>query len=427
MIITKKELIPDCACGREHGLMLEKTVIARDAAAALPDALGEYALPKRFAVIYDENTYAALDGKRPAAAREVVLDPAGLHANEKGVAAAEEKLGDEPLLVAAGAGTVHDITRYIAAKRGIPFVSIPTAASVDGFAASVAAMTLGGFKVTSPAVPPRLIFADVDVIAAAPRRLTASGFGDVLGKYVSLTDWEIAHVLTGEYYCEGIADLMKQAVSEAAEASFGIAAGDPDAYASLMKALILSGAAMQLAGNSRPASGAEHHISHLMELGVPWLPQVDALHGEKVGVGTLLALRAYARWRVQRADAVAKAVSAWTSPSESVLRESFGPLTDSVLAENADDCLTRVTPASVTGNWDTVKAILKKLPSADEVETMLKRVGGKTTLAELGVGEEFEGRVLLWSPFVRNRLTFMRLMNVQSALSRFCCCGNMMM
>lgn len=427
MVITEKELIPECSCGREHGLALKKAVIARGAVSALPDALGEYGLPGRFAVIYDENTFAALDGKRPAAAREVVLDPAGLHANEKGVAAAEEKLGDEPLLIAAGAGTVHDITRYIAAKRGVPFVSIPTAASVDGFAASVAAMTLGGFKVTSPAVAPGLVFADSDVIAAAPRRLTASGFGDVLGKYVSLADWEIAHVLTGEYYCGGIAGLMKRAVSEAADASSGIADGDTEAYEKLMKALILSGAAMQLAGNSRPASGAEHHISHLMELGMPWLPPVDALHGEKVGVGTLLALRAYARWRVQKPDAVAKAISAWTSPSEETLRAEFGGLTESILDENADDCLSRVTADSVLSNWDAVKAILKGLPPAGEVEAMLKRVGGKTTLAELGVGEELEGRILLWSPFVRNRLTFMRLMNIQSALSRFCCCGNMMM
>lgn len=421
MVITGKELIPVCDCGRRHELQTEKIIIEHDAGLALEDEIRKCGLPERYAVIYDENTYAALDGKRPAAAREVILPPENLHADEHGVDAALERLGDEPMLVAAGSGTVHDITRYVASQRGLPFVSMPTAASVDGFAAAVAAMTLGGFKVTVPAVPPRIILADTEVISKAPRRLTASGFGDVLGKYVSLTDWAISRALTGEYYCSGIAELTKEAAEEAASASVGIASGDTEAYAKLIKALVLSGVAMQLSGNSRPASGAEHHISHLMEIGVPWLPKVEALHGEKVGVGTLLSLRAYARWRTQNSDAVAHAVSAWEAPDAAVIRNEFGPLADAVMKENEQNCLSAVSSSSVKKNWGTVKELLQRLPSADEIEKMLLRVGAKTKLEELGVNPDLEGRILRWSPYVRNRLTFMRLMGAQSAVSRICC------
>ena len=422
MMIAREELTPSCACGREHSLVTEKIFIERGAADAMPDALGGLGLPGQFAVIYDENTRDALGDRVRGAHREIVLDPKGLHADERGVAAAEDRLGDEPLLVAAGAGTVHDITRYIAAKRGVPFVSVPTAASVDAYSSGMACMTFGGFKKTIPAVAPRLVFADTQVLARAPRRLTAAGVGDALGKYVALADWDVAHILTGEYICTGIVGLEEKALEEAAASAEGAASGDEAAAAKLAYALLLSGVAMQLAGSSRPASGAEHHISHLTELGVPWLPAVDALHGEKVGVGTLLALRAYFRWRVQVADAVFRAMQAWRAPAEDMLRSEFGPAADAVIAENAEDCLKAVTPAAVKERWTSVKARVGRLPAAGEIERILKAVGAPTTLDELGIDPDLEGRILRWSPYVRNRLTFMRLMGASSAVADIHCC-----
>lgn len=422
MMIAREELLPSCACGREHSLLTEKIFIERGAADALPDAMGRSGLNADFAVIYDGNTRDALGGRIRGAHREIVLDPKGLHADERGVAAAEDKLGDESVLVAAGSGTVHDITRYIAAKRGLPFVSVPTAASVDAFSSGMACMTFGGFKKTIPAVPPRLVFADTEVFARAPRRLTASGFGDAIGKYVSLADWDVARILTGEYWCSGVAELEQTALEETAASAPGIAAGEEGACEKLMRALVLSGIAMQLAGSSRPASGAEHHISHLTETGVPWLPSVDALHGEKVGVGTVLSLRAYFRWRVQQSDALVRAMQAWRQPSEDMLRGEFGPAADAVIAENAQDCLRAVTPAAVKERWTAVKARLSLLPQAAAVEKMLKSVGAPTTLEELGIDPDLEGRILRWAPYVRNRLTFMRLMGASSAVSDIHCC-----
>lgn len=422
MTITREELLPSCACGREHSLITEKIFIERGAADAMPDAMAVSGLNADFAVIYDENTRDALGGRIRGAHREIVLDPKGLHADERGVAAAEDKLGDEPVLVAAGAGTVHDITRYIAAKRGVPFVSVPTAASVDAYSSGMACMTFGGFKMTKPAVPPRLVFADTEVFARAPRRLTASGFGDAFGKYISLADWDVARILTGEYYCGGVAELEQTALDETAASAPGIAAGEEEACEKLMRALLLSGVAMQLVGSSRPASGAEHHISHLTEAGVPWLPAVGAMHGEKVGVGTLLSLRAYFRWRVQQADALVRAMQAWRAPSEDMIRSEFGPAAEAVIAENAQDCLKAVTPAAVKERWTAVKARLSLLPQAAAVEKLLKAVGAPTTLDELGIDPDLEGRILRWSPYMRNRLTFMRLMGASSAVSDIHCC-----
>ena len=411
-IILGDDMFPrEDGCGRAHTVTLRKAVIAEDAMLGFQDTLREYGFDGDCAVIYDEHTYAALAGKRPKAAREIVLPPEGLHADEHGVALAEARLGGEGLLVAAGAGTVHDITRYLCAARGLSFVSVPTAASVDGFVSSVAAMTLGGYKVTVPSAAPALLVADLNVIAAAPSYLAASGLGDVLGKYVSLKDWAIARTIAGEYYCTSTAGLMKEAVDAAFASAPGIAAGEREAFGALMKALVLSGVAMQLSGNSRPASGAEHHISHLIELGTPWLPETDALHGEKVGVGTLLALETYRSWIGRDPAPLERAVAAWTPYTQRQMRPVFGPLTDSVLRENAECCLKQADPAAITARWDAIQTLLRALPEPERVRAALRQVKGKTALADLGIDEALRPEIERWSPLVRTRLTFMRLLH----------------
>lgn len=110
------------------------------------------------------------------------------------------------------------------------------------------------------------MIADTDIIANAPVRLNASGAADMLGKYTALADWEIAHLLTNEYICEQIVGLEREALNSVVEVLPGIKEGKKNACEQLIRGLIISGLAMQLAENSRPASGAEHHISHLWEM-----------------------------------------------------------------------------------------------------------------------------------------------------------------
>ena len=414
IVISSRDFKQDDGCGRTHHVLLKKALIAEDAMLGFEDVLQESGYDDDYAVIYDENTYEALRGKHPKGKQEIVLSPENLHANERGVELAKAKLGDAKLLIAAGAGTVHDITRYICAERGLPFGSVPTAASVDGFVSSVAAMTLGGFKVTVPSAAPDFLVADLDVIAEAPLYLAASGLGDVLGKYVSLMEWELGRIVTGEYHCRYTAELTKEAVDEAYSSADGVAGHDRAAYGALMKALVLSGVAMQLSGNSRPASGAEHHVSHMIELGTPWLPDVDALHGEKVGVGTLLALDKYRSWIGKAPDALADAVAAWKPYTQAQLAPVFGPLTKNVMKENAACCLAQVDARQITAHWTEIQALLETLPAAEDVRAILARVKGKTSLSDLGIDEGLRERILAWSPVVRNRLTFMRLLHTMN-------------
>ena len=184
MKLDLSEFAKPCACGREHAISVKEIILEAGALRRIPALLEQYGY-RQPVVLCDENTLEAagraVRGLLPESGL-IVLNPENLHANEHGVAMAEEGLAVCPapdVLLAVGSGTVHDITRYIAHKRGLPFVSVPTAASVDGFVSTVAAMTWHGCKKTFPAVAPSLVVADTDVFSRAPQRLNASGFSQV--------------------------------------------------------------------------------------------------------------------------------------------------------------------------------------------------------------------------------------------------------
>lgn len=220
MRINMQEFRKPCSCGRKHEVIVDDIIIEQGAIEKLPEILAseKYQSFQKIVMICDENTYKAAGEKVETlipGLEKVILEPENLHANEHGVEATKKGLdliGQPDLMIAVGSGTIHDITRYHAYNMKIPFFSVPTAASVDGFVSTVAAMTWHGFKKSFTAVSPIVVIADSDIFKKAPMRLTASGVADLLGKYTALADWKIAHVLTGEYICKEICDLENRAL-----------------------------------------------------------------------------------------------------------------------------------------------------------------------------------------------------------------------
>lgn len=402
-----------CGCGKTHTLETQVFLVEPGATARLPQVADELKLPPGGVVVCDSNTRpyadqaaAVLAGRLHSGAPIVQLPAQGLHADEKAVALLNEQLpADAGWLLAVGSGTIHDATRYVANERKVGFVSYPTAATVDGFVSTVSAMTWYGFKKTLPGVAPLAVVADTNVFAAAPPRLTAAGVGDVLGKYTSLADWEISHIVTGEEYCEDIVALTRQAVDTVLENLAGIHAGEAGPMEQLMYALLLSGIGMQMWGNSRPASGAEHHLSHLWEMEV-LNEHIDALHGEKVGVGVNLLLPIYRH--VGKLDALPPALPYEGLPLDDLWR--FGDLRDDVIEENTPDLLEAVDPALAAERFPAVKAALAKLPQPQELEQAMRGAGCHTRMEEIGLDESLRADSLCFSPFVRRRMTLMRLM-----------------
>ena len=217
----------------------------------------------------------------------------GLAPDQGAVDEARGRLRDDSPdgIVAVGSGVITDITRYAADVEGRDFVSVPTAASMDGYASGVAALQIAGVKVTYPARPPQAIFVDPEVLAAAPTELTRSGLGDTFGKATARVDWLASHLLYGEPFCPA-ADARVLATLTAVLDLVGTALeGDRSAIEALIRALLESGIAMAMVGSSRPASGCEHHASHLWDLMAAEGLREHSPHGLQVGYATHFAMR----------------------------------------------------------------------------------------------------------------------------------------
>lgn len=415
MEIDVEQFQGPCSCKRQHEITVKGIWIESGAAKKLYEMLTEgelrdFSAP---AIVWDENTReAAQDALEDVEeiCESVCLDCENLHADNHGVEILEETLPEETdLILAVGSGTIHDLSRYVSYKWGIPFISVPTAASVDGFVSTVAAMTWNGMKKTMPAQGPLYVFADTDIFSKAPYRLTASGMSDLMGKYIALADWKIASLVTDEYMCERTIALEEEALEKTVGLIDELKEGEPEAYEQLMYALLLSGIAMQMVGNSRPASCAEHHVSHLWEMKII-NGEVDALHGEKVSVGLVLVRRKY--------EEISQAIKQGTCRLKpyhglemKLLEETFGKkgLLESTVQENTPDPLEFVDPEKLMELLPEIGKILDAIPSSEELTAILKKAGCCYEPEQVGISRELVPMTLQLCPYVRNRLSFLRI------------------
>lgn len=410
MIINAYDYNGLCSCGKKHIMNTKAAIIEPGCLGRIDKYLSSYGIEGKCCALYGENSFRATEGCHPMADQVIIMESEGLHANEVYTAKVLSALEDDiEIILAVGSGTIHDIARFCAHERGIRFVSCPTAASVDGFCSTVAAMTWYGYKKTLPAVAPEIVIADIDIIKNAPRELTVSGIGDIMAKYTALADWRISHIVTGEYLCERIFSITQEALKMAAESIKGIENGEVSAYEAVTYALIMSGLAMQMMGNSRPASGTEHHFSHTIEMGPRKLQvRFPAMHGEKAGVGTIYALNEYKRLAAEKD--ITPYLQKYTPLDAEEITEFFGEtLGKAILKENENDCLAAVTPEDISDSWEAVRDVVAALPDGEVVASQLAALGGKRTAESIGVAEEDVPTILRYAPSVRNRLTLMRM------------------
>ncbi len=290
-----------CACGKSHKVDIQAIRVGSGVIQELPGILRDLGASHIF-LVADNYTYEA-------AGRQVeqLLDQAGLpyhkrvFQTETPLVPNEYALGSvlaamtsqDDMLLAVGSGTLNDVTKYVSARTGVPYVIAATAPSMDGYASTVAPTILDGFKTTLPAVYPAAIVADVDILKDAPMPMLTAGFGDIIGKFTSLADWRLSHQLNGEYYCPEVAGVIEAAVETCAANAQALAQREPQAIQAVTEALILSGLAMGMVGVSRPASGAEHQMAHYWEMDALRRGEEHPLHGNAVGVGTVLAASLY--------------------------------------------------------------------------------------------------------------------------------------
>ncbi len=281
-----------------------KDIIIEDSALdEVVEVYGKHFGDAQALVVADQNTMAAAGRRvheRLLQSGCTRLDPfvfpgrPRLVADFRHVLEIEAALPDRKLvLVAVGAGTINDICKVVAYRASQPYMSVATAASMDGYASSGAPMVQNGFKHSLPCMAPLAVLADFAVLSKAPSFLAAAGYGDLLGKITAGADWIVADVLGIESIDTITWDMVQPHLTGWLSRPEAVAAGDGAVIAGLLEGLTMSGLAMQQAKSSRPASGSEHQLCHLWEMqDVRWEGE-HVPHGFAVGVGTLAMAALY--------------------------------------------------------------------------------------------------------------------------------------
>lgn len=396
-----------CACGATHTVELRQASIDKGALVQLIPMVRSCGLgmSSRVAVVFDRVTRQlcgeALVKDLVRAGYEVreceVEDSHGgrPHATEECVELVRDSLSDRDWAVAVGAGTINDLVKLASFRRGIPYIVVPTAPSMNGYASGIAAILQDGVKRTVPCHQPLAMVADLDILTAAPRHLVAAGLGDLESKPTATADYRLSAMLRGEAYCAVPEQVVLEAERRVAQAGAEIGRGDPQAIAVLFEALVLSGISMKLAGTSAPASGGEHLLSHFWDMRAPLEGRVEGWHGAQVGVATLVTAALYeelsllepeeidvdrlVRARLGLDEQKAAARARWPEHGEEVAREvEAGYLPDPSQAE-----LLRRLRGSWKEMWESLADVLRP---ASAIAGILRAAGAPTTMAELGLG-----------------------------------------
>uniref|UniRef100_UPI003FEDB6E6 iron-containing alcohol dehydrogenase n=1 Tax=Candidatus Limivicinus sp. TaxID=3030905 RepID=UPI003FEDB6E6 len=409
MIMDCEKYVGKCVCGREHTLETKKVVVEYNALANFEQYMEDVGLAgKRRAVVYDTMVYQLTEGKHVKADQEIVLEAKGLHAEDTLIEEMMKQLDNPEVIVAFGAGTIMDFGRYPAYKLGIPFVAIPTLASSDGFTANICSAILNGQKKSTPMCAPILVVADLDIIKGAPARLVASGINDILAKYISLTDWRIAHLVAGEYFCPMVAELAEHALKLMREAADKYAATGVADHEAMTMAQMESGLTMQLLNHSRAASGAEHLMAHLVELHPPRFENAEGIHGECVGVGTFECIKVY--HELAKKTPKAKPFQPLT---EEWVREKFGErLMPGIMKENENDVLATFPSQNIVDHWDEIRELIAQIPPVEEMEKLYSDCHCKYRPEDIGIDPSLADEMLEISAAIRNRLTLIRMLRV---------------
>ncbi|MCB0189013.1 MAG: sn-glycerol-1-phosphate dehydrogenase, partial [Caldilineaceae bacterium] len=320
--------------------------------------------------------------------------------------------------VAVGSGTITDITRFASHRTHAAFLSMPTAPSVDGFTSIGAPLIIDGIKTTVVCQPPRAIFADLAVLANAPRAMIAAGFGDMMGKFTSVADFRLGRLLRGEPFDEEIAQRTAKSAQMCVDHAAEIATASPEGVRHLMDALVESGYCMLDFGDSRPASGTEHHYSHFWEMKLLREGRPPILHGAKVGYGTIRATELYERLGRLSRDELSDLLEAATVPdrAEEIARieAAYGELAPDIIktqryflemTEAEFDALK----ARIWTHWAEIQAIGAALLPSAEFRRLLQLVGGPTTPAALGLRDEEIEQGVNNAHYFRDRFTVRKL------------------
>ncbi len=409
----------ECECGKNHGLpdiVIESGKGAFDTLMSHIDSFGAI----HPYVISDINT-EAVAGKR---VKETIEKSGKTYTSclfeydkpvpdEKSVGyAIMNYIPECDMIISVGSGVMNDIGKIVANVTGKPYILVATAPSMDGFASLTSSVERSGLKISLASTAPDVVIGDTDILKTAPDIMLKAGLGDMLAKYISNLEWNISRFITGEYYCEKVASLVKTALKICTDNAEALLNREDEAIKAVFEGLVVSGIAMNIAGCSRPASGLEHYFSHIWDMRALCFGKAESLHGINCAIGTREAYDRYMKLLTvtpdrEKAEAYARNfdLDSWNEK----LRGFIGPGAEPMIeAEKKDGKYNLANHAkrldNIIANWDKIISVIKEeLPDEESFKTIYSIAGLPEKPEEIGIDKKDVPMTFLCTKDVRNK------------------------
>jgi glycerol-1-phosphate dehydrogenase [NAD(P)+] len=389
-------------------------VIADSLAGKEADLVAALHLEPPFAVVSDPDTHAVLGKRIEQAISSLgpvikVMLGKNPHADMDTAEALITETRDAKTLIAVGSGTINDLCKYTAARQNQGCAVFATAPSMNGYTSVNSAITEHGHKKSLPALAPEGVFMDLEVLAAAPKRMIQSGLGDSICRATAQVDWLLSHLLFDTEYHELPFRLLAEDEKLLLANPEALVSGDLESMDRLARTLILSGMGMTLCGGSYPASQGEHLISHYVEMMHPSDWQ-EAFHGEQIAVTACVM----ARLQGKLLSGPPPRVSPTTVTQESVLSHFGNEIGNACweefdrkrLSEADAECLN----ARIDLGWtDFREQLMAQMIAPDVMVDILQRAEAPYHFSEINLDKNFFLDAIAHAREIRNRYTFLDL------------------
>ena len=372
-LVALKKSVENCPCGKEHRFDLKALEVDSGNVNRVGAILNANGFPKRVLVVADNNSMNVSKGiienlTESGFTVEMRVYDDMKEARMEEVEELRVLLRRVDGILSVGSGSCNDICRYSTFLENKAFAIFATAPSMDGFASDGAPILKNGFKISYQCHQPSIIIADTKILAKAPKVLKQAGFGDMMAKFIAMADWRIANLVHGDYICPKV---------------------------------------MQFTNTSRPASGAEHVVSHYWECKKLERGEFADYHGKKVGVSTLMIAKIYHKIADMESVVARKENLDWEE-----VKRAYGPnLTPEMLSLNTPTITEEIDPNVITEKWQEIRrAIKEEIPSVEELEKLYAQAGATTSIEDIKVDKKLCDDGLKYHPFMRKRVNLTRLL-----------------
>lgn len=417
-------------------LTVENILIENDAIKKLPDVLEQLGY-KKILLIADTNTYKAAGSKIQEILTKNNIDFKKYIFKIEGndLIPNEEAVGklliqvekDTEVIVTVGSGTLNDLAKFVSYRLGISCIIVATAPSMDGFASNSAALILDNLKTTCDAVCVKAIIGDISILKEAPMEMILAGFGDIVGKYSALNDWKLSQLINNEYLCEVAYKMASNSLNKCINNTNGIKNREDIAIKNLMEALVGAGIAMSYVGNTRPASGSEHHLAHYWEMMFLFDGKKALLHGRKVAIATVITAKLreiLSKSSIDFEEAIITAKKFDQNKWKESVEKFYKKAANGIITINENGNLNSIEErlkriSIIKENLEKIINIIQEMPSAKEIELILKKVGAPYNPKQVGIDEKDIVNGIIMAKEVRTRYTIFNLLWDIGALDDF--------